>query len=432
MHARAERSFRVVACMHASSKLLPTVVDCMHGISFVLICLQDGETPLFAAAWNGHLQTVQFLHDKGARVEVLNTRGENVLFWAARNGFPETVKFLLDKGASVDVRTERGLSPLYAAALSGHKETVNLLVQKGAKVESQLFDQRGKFRPNPLLAAAWKQNVEIVRFLLQSLSEMTDARLLSALLKAVESPEEKGRSLYEAVVNEWIDGIKLLVLLGTKEATCPSLRAFVLGRHCLLRRAVLNGDVETIELLEVLRGRTETGAQAKSIWADCRAFGLTDSGLSGILQFAIESGCLKIAKYLLERGACDESPHKALLAAACSGRLEAVKLLVDWGAKLEPVNRKELSAPFLAASFGHLETVRFLIEKGANVNAVTKNGESALCSAARKGFLEIVKLLCEKGARTDVRNKDGLIPLTVADREGHLEVVDYLFDRYVG
>ena len=64
--------------------------------------------------------------------------------------------------------------------------------------------------------------------------------------------------------------------------------------------------------------------------------------------------------------------------AAFSGQIEAVRVLIEAGAKLETKNNEQATALFTTAFFCHTETLKLLIEKGGNVNATDKDGNTIL------------------------------------------------------
>jgi hypothetical protein len=127
---------------------------------------------------------------------------------------------------------------------------------------------------------------------------------------------------------------------------------------------------------------------------------------SGLMIGAWE-GSIPMMELFHNRGAdvnkVNRLGEQALLHAAWKGRFEAVRWLVEHGARLDRLG-KEWSALHYAVFAGHEEIVRFLLERGANANARSTNGSTPLMMAAREGKEEITARLLEVGARTDLVN----------------------------
>jgi hypothetical protein len=80
---------------------------------------------LTAFRWKGALFT--------ADVECISDNGQMPLWWAAWNGHKAVVKLLLEEGADVECISDNGQMPLWWAAWNGHKAVVKLLREKGVK-----------------------------------------------------------------------------------------------------------------------------------------------------------------------------------------------------------------------------------------------------------------------------------------------------------
>ncbi len=82
---------------------------------------------------------------------------------------------------------------------------------------------------------------------------------------------------------------------------------------------------------------------------------------------------------------------------------------------MKPVNKALLAA----AESGDLEAVKKTLEDGAEINAQEKDlRQSALHIASSKGFLEIVELLVEKNADILLLDAVDMTPLHLAARDG--------------
>ena len=96
---------------------------------------QDGATPLFMAAQNGHLKVVRALVEVGADLSMcMSGNGWSPLFVAAWSGHAPVVSELLQRGADRTAATTKehlgipaGATALSVAQLKGHQAIVDLL-----------------------------------------------------------------------------------------------------------------------------------------------------------------------------------------------------------------------------------------------------------------------------------------------------------------
>ena len=102
----------------------------------------DAYTALGWAAYYGHRDVVEFLIEKGAKIDVQNHSGYTPLMAAAQTSHNKIVRVLLDKGANPNVATTNGDTALIYASMFGSAETVKALLEKGAdrRATNQLGD----------------------------------------------------------------------------------------------------------------------------------------------------------------------------------------------------------------------------------------------------------------------------------------------------
>ncbi|OUM57420.1 hypothetical protein PIROE2DRAFT_65018 [Piromyces sp. E2] len=90
-----------------------------------------GETPLFKACEQGHLSTVQFLFDQGAKLTIKNLKRETPLHKACENGQENVVKFLIAKGVDINAKDREGKTALFKVYVHKHENIVKYLLAYG-------------------------------------------------------------------------------------------------------------------------------------------------------------------------------------------------------------------------------------------------------------------------------------------------------------
>jgi ankyrin repeat protein len=159
------------------------------------IASNDGKTPLFHAAEQGHVRPMDLLLEAGAKADEPEfATGRTPLIVAALNGHLDNVRFLVEAGAAkdqaqhdgatplwvsalkghldiVDQAPNHGATPLWVAALKGHLDIVRFLVEGGAAK-----DQAQNDGATPLLVAAGEGHLDIVRFLVAAGAAKDQAR----------------------------------------------------------------------------------------------------------------------------------------------------------------------------------------------------------------------------------------------------------------
>lgn len=87
---------------------------------------------LCKAAFDGHINLVKLLIDKGAKLELSTSKGETALHGACYRGNFEVVKLLLEANVNVNSKTNAGQTPLFFADVSKDNRIRNLLAENGA------------------------------------------------------------------------------------------------------------------------------------------------------------------------------------------------------------------------------------------------------------------------------------------------------------
>ena len=107
-------------------------------------CMRGGATPLFAAAYEGHLAIVDLLLGAGADVGATTEVGSTVLFASASRGHVDVTQALLRAAKAAPGRLDAdlvgrgGLTALGMADLAGHAAVVAMLRQHGCTLKGEL------------------------------------------------------------------------------------------------------------------------------------------------------------------------------------------------------------------------------------------------------------------------------------------------------
>jgi ankyrin repeat protein len=88
---------------------------------------------LMEAARYGHVEVVDLLLDRGAKIEATDDLNQTALMAAAEYGQSDVVRLLLDRGAEVNAGYRDGRTALSKASIEGHRELVAYLLGRGAR-----------------------------------------------------------------------------------------------------------------------------------------------------------------------------------------------------------------------------------------------------------------------------------------------------------
>ncbi|XP_011263529.1 ankycorbin isoform X2 [Camponotus floridanus] len=315
----------------------------------------EGHTPLHLAVIAGDTQLVAVLLANGADVNAKDLEGHSVLHWATVCGEAECVRLVLAAGARPSTPDLRGGSPLhYAAQCCGAAATAELAVPKkiGLKVLQTLLefgadvnakDEDGR---QPILWAASAGSVEAVLALARAGGSAAAGTSDKDGLTALHCAASRGHArCVEALINlcgshpDHVDdngcsALHYAATLGHADATALILKLGAdpnrqdrKGRTPALCAAA-KGQLETLKILSQhggsLHARTVRG--------------------TGIGHEAVASGRIELIKWLAKRrpSTLDVATHDGktpLHVAALHGYLDACKVLLDHGARINAVLR---------------------------------------------------------------------------------------------
>lgn len=119
----------------------------------------------------------------------------------------------------------------------------------------------------------------------------------------------------------------------------------------------------------------------------------------------------------------------ALMKAACNGKKNVVKFLIENGADVNMKNYIGFTAIHWAFDSEDLSIIELLVNAGADVNAKDITGGFPLSIAAAKGYYDIVRLLLSNGANVNERSNSpfgGSSALDMAEMGGYKNIISLL------
>ncbi len=208
--------------------------------------------------------------------------------------------------------------------------------------------------------------------------------------------------------------------------------------------------------LEVAAGRNDTGIM-KLLFAhgvQIPAFSRNGMGHRGPLSMAAMGGHNDAIQLLVDHGAIinPKEGDTPLQIAAVNGHVDTVKLLIEYDVDINAKHESGSTVLHFAALSGSDATVDILRAHGAIVNASdlsllqnaayggvkrlvqhllsenpnVKSKELPLHSAAVQGHIEIIKLFIDRGADVNARDKHGCTPLQSAMTNCHMAAAKLL------
>ncbi|GFR03875.1 uncharacterized protein TNCT_490751 [Trichonephila clavata] len=160
-----------------------------------------------------------------------------------------------------------------------------------------------------------------------------------------------------------------------------------------------------------------------------------------LCSIALQESNQEAVEFLERRGASevsigfinqvDNHGRTLLHHAACEGRSEVVKFLVNNGANPRIKDTFGRQPIHIAAGEGHVDVVGlFLLEgEGIDINEVDQSSCTPLHYAAYYDKLEMVQFLIANGANIDAQAQNGVTPLYFAASRAHLDTAKFLVEK---
>jgi len=134
-------------------------------LRYVTVANSVGETPLYMAAYFGHLAIINYLVDNGADINLQEPRaGWSPLHMAISQGKTDVVEYFINQGADWNMQTRYGDTPLILAFRknknNSHLEIIKMLLIVGADITIE-----NTIGQNVLYYAEEQNNAELIKLL---------------------------------------------------------------------------------------------------------------------------------------------------------------------------------------------------------------------------------------------------------------------------
>ena len=413
----------------------------------------NGTTPLHWAVYHNNLALVEALIDAGADVNAVNKYGSSPMTEAATLGDYAIMKALLDAGADVDAANEYGQTALMVVVRSDNVDTARLLIQHGANVHAK-EQWQGQ---NAVIFAAAQAQPEMLKLLMDAGADPNSRSL----------PNERDRYVTAERRFQWRPAGGIPALGYAAREGCLSCTEILVEAGADLNL----GDAENVTPLNlaIMNLHFDTAKYLIEAGADVDKWSLRGENplYSAVDMNTLPHGgypdrpsmdntsALDIIAMLLDEGANPNLQLKlqptyrslkddrgadrmlsigatALLRAAKGHDVDAIRLLVEHGARIDLPNkdgttplmaaaglnansidtRGDYTTPLVAANAS--KTIDLLVASGADLEARDQFGRTALHGAASWGWNDAVKTLINHGADMQAQDMNGLTPFDYA------------------
>ena len=329
------------------------------------------------AASRGRLADLQqYLKAKPAFLNAQGPHGRTILWEAARKGHEETVAYLIEAGAKLNVRgcyfrdTKVEVTPWCVASMYGRTEVAALLAAAGAEIgldsacmigDAEQVERR--LQSEPALANAVFEGPEMFRTIHYAVASGDRHVVRAVLAGGADAEEDGGRLLSWAFGYESPEIAERLLAAGARPRPGDANEAMLDSPHweAVLPKYGVKLDINAPDrlgfppLIEACRGNHNASEDldgVKSLVARGADVRVTDHKGKTALHRAAQAGFVEIITYLIAEGAsieaADNKEETPLFDAVRHSRLSAVQLLCAKGARAVHQNRLGQTAMDLA------------------------------------------------------------------------------------
>ncbi|XP_054847555.1 inversin [Eublepharis macularius] len=366
----------------------------------------EGITPLHLTTRHKNPKCLALLlkYMAPGEIDTQDKNKQTALHWSAYYNNPEHVKLLIKHDSNIGIPDVEGKIPLHWAA--NHKDpsavhTVRCILD-AAPTESLLNWQDYEGR-TPLHFAVADGNVAVVDLLTSY-----EGCNVTSYDNLFRTPLHWAALLGHAQIVH-------LLLERNKSGTIPSDSQGATPLHY----AAQSNFAETVEAFlkhPSVRDDSDLEGRTSFMWA-------AGKGSNDVIWTILN------LKSDIDINMADKYGGTALHAAALSGHVSTVQLLLEHDAQVDATDVMKHTPLFRACEMGHKEVIQTLIKGGARVDLVDQDGHSPLHWAALGGNPDVCQILIENKINPNVQDYAGRTPLQCAAYGGYINCMVVLLEN---
>ncbi|XP_077160733.1 inversin isoform X2 [Paroedura picta] len=337
-------------------------------------------------------------------IDTQDKNKQTALHWSSYYNNPEHVKLLIKHDSNIGIPDVEGKIPLHWAA--NHKDpsavhTVRCILD-AAPTESLLNWQDYEGR-TPLHFAVADGNVAVVDLLTSY-----EGCNVTSYDNLFRTPLHWAALLGHAQIAH-------LLLERNKSGSIPSDSQGATPLHY----AAQSNFAETVEAFlkhPSVKDDSDLEGRTSFMWA-------AGKGSNDVIQTMLN------LKLDIDINMADKYGGTALHAAALSGHVSTVQLLLQHSAQVDATDVMKHTPLFRACEMGHKEVIQALIKGGARVDLVDQDGHSPLHWAALGGNPDVCQILIENKINPNVQDYAGRTPLQCAAYGGYINCMVVLLEN---
>ncbi|XP_030641261.1 inversin [Chanos chanos] len=363
-------------------------------------------TPLHLATRHSSSKPLSLLlkHMAPGEVDTQDKNKQTALHWSAFYNHPEHVKLLIKHDSNIGIPDIEGKIPLHWAAHNKHPSATHTVrcILEAAPTESLLNWQDYEGR-TPLHFAVADGNESVVEVLTSY-----EGCSVTAYDNLFRTPLHWAALLGHARIVH-------LLLERNKSGTIPSDSQGATPLHY----GAQSNYADTVAVFlrhPSVRDEPDLEGRTAFMWA-------AGKGSDDVIRTMLD------LKKDLDINMADKYGGTALHAAALSGHVSTVRLLLERGAMVDPLDVMKHTPLFRACEMGHRDVILTLIKGEARVDLVDIDGHSALHWAALGGNAEVCQILMENGISPNLQDHAGRTPLQCAAYAGYINCMALLIQH---